>query len=75
MMSYCLLLTSLNYFLSVIWLPHSQIWAIIEGDSLTHAMLIPSFYKFLAQWSPGALQKGCFHKYGQCLVQFEPEIF
>ena len=30
-------------FLSAIWLPHSQLWTITEGGSLTHPMLITAF--------------------------------
>ena len=29
--------------LTTIWLPHAQLWAIIEEDSLTHSMLPTAF--------------------------------
>ena len=34
------------FFLTAIWLPHGQLWAIIGGDSLTHPMLITAFLHF-----------------------------
>ena len=32
-----------SFFLTSIWLPHVQLWAIIEGGSLTQPMLITAF--------------------------------
>ena len=40
------MLKSQFFFLTAIWLPHGQLWAIIGGDSLTHPMLITAFYIF-----------------------------
>ena len=43
------LLSKLQQYLSLLTafcLPNGQFWAIIDGDSLTHAMLITAFYIF-----------------------------
>ena len=42
------------FFLTSIWLPQGQIWAIYQGDSLTHPMLIIAFPQFWpwGHWEP-----------------------
>ena len=47
-------LRCLSLFLIAIWLPHSQLWVIIEGCSLTHPMLITAFLYIRQEdhWEP-----------------------
>ena len=41
-------------FLSAIWLPHGQLWAIIEDDNFTDTTLINAFCQFSTGRSSGA---------------------
>ena len=41
-------------FLSAIWLPHGQLWAIIEEDNFTDTTLINAFYQVSTGRSSGA---------------------
>ena len=50
------LASSRTVFLTNIWLPYDQLWAIIEGGSLTHLMLITPFLciRPKGHWEPVA---------------------
>ena len=39
----CLPVIKFEFFLTAIWLSHGQLWAILEGDSLTNPILITAF--------------------------------
>ena len=45
-----------NFFLTATWLPNGQLWATVEGGSLTKSMLLTASATYSTQRSPGALQ-------------------
>ena len=51
-------------FLFGIWLPHGQLWAIIE-ESLTHPIFTTTLFQWSTRRSPGTSQRGWVSKLGQ----------
>ena len=62
------------HFLTSIWLPHSQLWAILRG-SLTHPLLITEFLHFLHEGHREPHNKVGSLSPAENLVSFEPSSF